>query len=156
MKLNHFWHHSKHHINISLPVNNVGRASFLYLFGSSKSFPCHKLFHAKTTAITEGPSTIWFNKICKEIAMVSRLLICFVWTKSLLIKNKNKIKRGIPWSISSLQFAWACTDQDTDTMHKNQGHKKETHMKPSGGLLDYHDLKGEFPWHPTEAYFRKC
>ena len=47
--------------------------------------------------------------------------------------NENK-KKKIPSATGSPQFALAKHDQDTDTMHKNQGHKEETHKKPSGGL----------------------
>ena len=45
-----------------------------------------------------------------------------------------------PSVIGSLQFALAKHDQDTDTMHKNQGHKEETHKKPSEGLGAHHGL----------------
>ena len=45
-----------------------------------------------------------------------------------------------PSVIGSLQFALAKHDQDTDTMHKNQGHKEETHKKPSEGLGANHGL----------------
>lgn len=51
--------------NKFVPNRSVRSASFWYLLGSSASFPSHRLFHAKTTAITHGPSTIWFNKTCK-------------------------------------------------------------------------------------------
>lgn len=50
-----------------LPNNRVGRASFWYFFGSSENFPSHRLFHAKTTAITVGPSAIWFNTTWKQV-----------------------------------------------------------------------------------------
>lgn len=43
------------------PKRSVGRASFRYLDGSSDSFPIHKLFQAKITPITQGPSAIWFS-----------------------------------------------------------------------------------------------
>ena len=71
------------------------------------------------------------------------------------IKRKNKLtwkeKEKIPSATGSLQFALAKHDQDTDTMHKNQGHKEETHKKPSGGLGANHGLNRASAWYPERS-----
>lgn len=117
-----------------LPKSKVGRASFWYLSGSSASFPCHKLFHAKTTAITHGPSTIWFNKTCKkqqswECSNKFFKIKCSTESSSQILKENF-----IPLSTRSVLIALACNDQETGTKHENQGHTKETHMKSFGEL----------------------
>lgn len=123
-----------------LPKSNVGRASFWYFSGSCESFPCHKLFHAKTTAITVGPSTIWFNTICKYIKVS--------YTNWNAEYEKWKFKGSTPSVLGSPPFAWAKHNQDTGTMHKNQGHRKETHRKSSAEHGSSHGLKEGSTLHP--------
>ena len=54
------------YFGIYIPFINVETAWSEYIAGSLSNFPCHKLFHAKTTAITYGPRTSWLRATWSE------------------------------------------------------------------------------------------
>lgn len=57
----------------------------------------------------------------------------------------------IPLSICFALFALACTVQEIGTRQKNQGHTKENHMKPFGGIEASYGLKLESGYHPKRT-----
>lgn len=115
--------------------------------GSCESFPCHKLFQAKATAITHGPNTIWFNRTCKHKKQhLQRKWISFPWNP--LIDSSEYMKATIPSSTGFQMLVLVNDDQDTDTMHESQGHIGKTHRTSSEGPEANHNLTGALTWHP--------